>query len=379
MDYRGRMKTSKRKVLQIGSENFGAGGRSVIAYNLTRPLTDDFQVDFLAIGKLKNPDFHHVIEANGGRVQHVKEVSSKIKRLKSIYAILKKEKYDIVHINADDAIEALFTSILSKLSGAKIVLHAHNTSSSRGKGFAGRIKMLLARKIVNFLVDCKLACSLEAANYLYGDTDLSEVVILKNGIIINDFLYNIELRKKVRENLNIPMEAIVLGTIGRLSHQKNPEFMISLIQTFFSKAPNFYFIWIGDGEERASIETMLEEEIKSGRVLLLGKQEQPAQYYQAMDVFLLPSLYEGFGIVNIEAQASGLPCVVSSAVPESAAVNSNFYRLLLSDGVEKWLDFITSMSFERLPYGSAEKIKEAGFDIEDSARKLRIIYQELAK
>lgn len=379
MDYRGRMKTSKRKVLQIGSENFGAGGRSVIAYNLTRPLTDDFQVDFLAIGKLKNPDFHHVIEANGGRVQHVKEVSSKIKRLKSIYAILKKEKYDIVHINADDAIEALFTSILSKLSGAKIVLHAHNTSSSRGKGFAGRIKMLLARKIVNFLVDCKLACSLEAANYLYGDTDLSEVVILKNGIIINDFLYNIELRKKVRENLNIPMEAIVLGTIGRLSHQKNPEFMISLIQTFFSKAPNFYFIWIGDGEERASIETMLEEEIKSGRVLLLGKQEQPAQYYQAMDVFLLPSLYEGFGIVNIEAQASGLPCVVSSAVPESAAVNSNFYRLLLSDGVEKWSDFITSMSYERLPDDAEEKIKEAGFDIEDSSQKLRKIYQELAK
>ena len=374
-----KMKTSKRKVLQIGSENFGAGGRSVIAYNLTRPLTDDFQVDFLAIGKLKNPSFHQIIEENGGQVQHVKEVSSKIKRLRSVYSILKKEKYDIVHINVDDAIEGLSNIVLSKLSGAKIVLHAHNTSSSRGKGFAGRIKMLLASKIVNFLVDCKLACSLEAANYLYGDTDLLEVVILKNGIIINDFLYNIDLRQKVRENLNIPMGAIVLGTIGRLSYQKNPEFMISLIQTLFSKSPNFYFIWIGDGEERANIETLLDEEIKLGRVLLLGKQEQPAQYLQAMDVFLLPSFYEGFGIVNIEAQASGLPCVVSSAVPESASVNSNFYRLLLSDGVEKWSDFITSLSFERLPYGSAEKIKKAGFDIEDSARKLRIIYQELAK
>ena len=374
-----KMKTSKRKVLQIGSENFGAGGRSVIAYNLTRPLTNDFQVDFLAIGKLKNPSFHQIIEENGGQVQHVKEVSSKIKRLRSVYSILKKEKYDIVHINVDDAIEGLFNIVLSKLSGAKIVLHAHNTSSSRGKGFAGRIKMLLARKIVNFLVDCKLACSLEAANYLYGDTDLLEVVILKNGIIINDFLYNIDLRQKVRENLNIPMGAIVLGTIGRLSYQKNPEFMISLIQTLFSKSPNFYFIWIGDGEKRAKIETLLDEEIKSQRVLLLGKQEQPAQYLQAMDVFLLPSLYEGFGIVNIEAQASGLPCVVSSAVPESASVNSNFYRLSLSDGVEKWSDFITSMSYKRLPYGSEEKIKEAGFDIEDSARKLRTIYQKLAK
>lgn len=175
------------------------------------------------------------------------------------------------------------------------------------------------------------------------------------------------------------MEAIVLGTVGRLSYPKNPEFMVSLIQTLFSKAPNFYFIWIGDGEERTNIETMLGEEIKLGRVLLLGKQEQPAQYLQAMDVFLLPSLYEGFGIVNIEAQASGLPCVVSSAVPESASVNSNFYRLSLSDGVEKWTDFIISMSYKRLPYDSAEKIKEAGFDIEDSARKLRTIYQKLVK
>ena len=369
----------KTKILQTGADNFGAGGRSVIAYNLTRPLTDDFQVDFLAIGKLKNPSFHRVIEENGGQVQHVKEVSSKIKRLKSIYSILKQEKYDIVHINADDAIEGLFNIILSKFSGAKIVLHAHTTSSSRGKGFIGRIKMLLARKIVNFFVDYKLACSLEAANYLYGTTDLSDVAILKNGIVIKDFLYNEELRKKVRENLNIPMEAIVLGTIGRMSYEKNPKFMVSLIQTLFSKAPNFYFIWIGDGEERASIEEKLDEEIKSGKVILLGKQEQPAQYLQAMDVFLLPSLYEGFGIVNIEAQASGLPCVVSSAVPESASVNSNFYRLSLSDGVEKWSDFITFMSFERLPYGSAEKIKEAGFDIDDSARKLRTIYQKLAK
>lgn len=369
----------KPKILQMGADNFGAGGRSVIAYNLTRPLTDDFQVDFLAIGKLKNPSFHRIIEENGGYVQHVKEASSKIKRLRSIYSILKKEKYDIVHINADDAIEGLFNLILSKLSGAKIVLHAHTTSSSRGEGFIGRLKMLSAKKIVNFLVDYKLACSLEAADYLYGDTDLSDVAIIKNGIIINDFLYNEELRQNVRENLNIPMEAIVLGTVGRLSYEKNPEFMVSLIQTLFSKAPNFYFIWIGDGEERASIEKKLDEEIKSGRVLLLGKQEQPAQYLQAMDVFLLPSLYEGFGIVNIEAQTSGLPCVVSSVVPESASVNSNFYRLSLSDGVEKWSDFIISMSYKRLPYGSAEKIKEAGFDIEDSARKLRTIYQKLAK
>lgn len=369
----------KTKILQMGADNFGAGGRSVIAYNLTRPLTDDFQVDFLAIGKLKNPAFHHVIEANGGRVQHVKEVSSKIKRLKSIYAILKKEKYDIVHINADDAIEALFTSILSKLSGAKIVLHAHTTSSCRGNRFVGRVKLLLARNIVKFLADCKLACSIEAAKYLYGDAILSDILILKNGIIIDNFLYNAEIRKNVRGKLDIPTEAIALGTIGRLSHEKNPEFIVNLVQTLFSKAPNFYFIWIGDGEKRANIETMLDNEIKSGRVLLLGKQEQPAQYYQAMDVFLLPSLYEGFGIVNIEAQASGLPCVVSSAVPESAAVNSNFYRLLLSDGVEKWSDFITSMSYERLPDDAEEKIKEAGFDIEDSSQKLRKIYQELAK
>ena len=70
-----------------------------------------------------------------------------------------------------------------------------------------------------------------------------------------------------------------------MSYEKNPEFIVDLIHTFFLKVPNFYFIWIGDGEERANIETLLDEEIKLGRVLLLGKQEQPAQYLQAMDVF----------------------------------------------------------------------------------------------
>ena len=107
----------KTKILQMGADNFGAGGRSVIAYNLTRPLTDDFQVDFLAIGKLKNPSFHRIIEENGGQVQHVKEASSKIKRLRNIYSILKKEKYDIVHINADDAIEIFKSYLCSGRAG----------------------------------------------------------------------------------------------------------------------------------------------------------------------------------------------------------------------------------------------------------------------
>ena len=102
---------------------------------------------------------------------------------------------------------------------------------------------------------------------------------MKNGIIIDNFLYNAEIRKNVRGKLDIPTEAIALGTIGRLSHEKNPEFIVNLVQTLFSKAPNFYFIWIGDGEKRANIETMLDNEIKSGRVLLLGKQEQLIQTF----------------------------------------------------------------------------------------------------
>ena len=366
----------KPKILQMGADNFGAGGRSVIAYNMTRPLTNDFQVDFLAIGKLKNPSFHRIIEENGGHVQHVKEVSSKIKRLRSIYSILKKEKYDIVHINVDDAIEGLFNIILSKLSGAKIVLHAHTTSSSRGEGFFGRLKMLSAKKIVNFLVDYKMACSLEAADYLYGDTDLSDVAIIKNGIIINDFLYNEELRQNVRENLNIPMEAIVLGTVGRLSYPKNPEFMVSLIQTLFSKAPNFYFIWIGDGEERASIEKKLDEEIKSGRILLLGKQEQPAQYLQAMDVFVFPSLYEGLPVTLIETQSAGLPCIISDQVPLECKMSDLVYVKSLQESESAWVDEILKLSdYKRTD--TTPLVIQSGYDIRKNAEKLQKYYLKL--
>lgn len=368
---------NRPKVLQIGSENFGAGGRSVIAYNLTYPLITDYEIDFLALGELKNPQFHQIIEKNGGKAIHVEDTSNKLSKFRKILKILKSEKFDIIHINADDASEALVNFILSKLSGARTIVHAHSTSPNIEEGFVSQLKRVIARIVINCFVDDRLTCSIEAADYMFGNKSSSKATIIKNGIDIDKFSFNKVNREQVRKALNISDRQVVIGTIGRITTSKNPYFIVELIKQLQRSDEKYLFLWIGDGEERGSVEQLLANEIDNKRVFMLGNQENPSLYLQAMDLFVLPSLYEGFGIVNIEAQASGLSCIVSSSIPDLAVVNPNFYRLNTTDNLWSWVEKIEKMDYTRYLRDPYRKLKAAGFDIKDSANVLRNIYNSL--
>ncbi len=222
------------------------------------------------------------------------------------------------------------------------------------------------------------ACSMEAAEFLFGkDVRKSEhFKIIKNGIDTQNFKFNDNVRKEIREQLGISNQ-IVIGHIGRISYQKNQSF---LFWKFFKKVvenqPEMLLLLIGDGDttmlQRRATELQIAHSVK-----FLDATNQVAQLLSAMDVFVFPSIFEGFGIVAIEAQCAGLPTICSSQVPSDVDVTPLCEHLMLNDDISVWVGAITEASKKIMLIAETHMrtgIKRAGYDIRDSAEW---VYQQL--
>lgn len=375
-------KDDKRpKVLIQGAENFGRGGRSVITWNLTEPLSQDFQVDFLSKIEVKDPKYFDKIKERQGQIIVEPRTSNKFSkifmRLFMLPKSLRKEKYDISHINADDAWEAMKGILFAKLSGINcFVVHAHNTKSNH-KNKIGKLLIFFSQKyLLNFSNLEKVACSQEAARFLFGFSE--DVTIIENGICLEDYTFNQITRQETRERLGISEQAQIVGTVGRLSEQKNPLFILNIIEELVKMDPTYQFIWIGDGELKDELVIKSKEKGLMDYIKFLGNRSDVNNLLQVFDVFILPSLYEGFGIVNIEAQASGLPCLVSDAVPDLAKVNDNFHFLSIKEGARVWAQHIITIKDQRIQSNNLELFRQGGFDIKQGAEKLRASYELLS-
>lgn len=375
-------KNNKRpKVLIQGAENFGRGGRSVITWNLTNPLSKDFQVDFLSKIEVKDPIFFDKIKERQGQIivepQTRNRFTKLFMRLFTLPKQLRKEKYDMSHINADDAWEAMKGILFAKLSGIdRYVVHAH-TTQSKSQNRVGKLLIFLSQKyLLNLSNIEKIACSQEAARFLFGTCE--NVKIIENGIQLEEYAFNEVTRQGMRDKLGIAAQTKIVGTVGRLAEQKNPLFILKIIEELINIDPTYQFIWIGDGSLKDELIIKSKEKGLSENIKFLGNRSDVNHLLQVLDVFILPSLYEGFGIVNIEAQVSGLPCLVSDAVPELAKVNDNFYFLSIKKSATVWAQHIVDIIDQRILSNHLELFRKRGFDIKQGAEKLRASYERLS-
>lgn len=372
----------KTKVLQIGCDNFGKGGRSVIIYNLTEFLSNQYKIDFLATSNSFDQTYFDKIRARDGEIlvyqsKCINKILGEIFRFLKISQMIKKGQYDIVHINADDAWEAYKSFIIAKSAGVnKIIVHAHTSKDNITISFLKKIILKFSKRRLQSKNVDKLACTIEASEYMFGNSQ--DVTIIENGIDLTKYTYSESTRAKVREELGVKSDAtLVYGTVGRISHQKNPLFILDFIQSLSLMNEEFIFVWIGSGDmKRIVLEKAKQLGIES-QIRFLGDRSDVNNIMQAFDVFILPSFYEGFGIVNVEAQASGLECIVSDTIPEIVKVNSNFHFLPLSIGVDGWVNFITNQSHTRERLKNFNSFSEKGFDISQSAEKLREVYRSI--
>lgn len=298
---------------------------------------------------------------------------SEIKKVWNAF-LCEHSEYKILHSHVR-SYAALYLPIAHK-HGVKTIIHSHNTSNGHGLvAFAKDILQLPLR----YQADYYLACSNKAGRWLFGKRVLKSrnYRMLHNAIEATRFEYNLLVRKRMRSELNL-QDAYVIGHVGRLAVQKNHAFLLDVFYEVYKKRPLARLLLVGDGDARGQIEEKARSLGISDKVIMLGNRTNIQDYYQAMDVFVFPSLWEGLGMAVIEAQASGLNCFVSNEIPQEADIHAGlFHKISLSAGSSSWAENIMLTENDER-HSQIEAIKRSGYDALENAECIKKLYLDLS-
>lgn len=325
---------------------------------------DKVQFDFIAHER-REVSFDDEIIDLGGRIHYVtlKSVSA-WKNFKEIRSIIKKEKYDIVFRHTDTAMVAV-DLLAAKLGGAKRrIPHSHSTDTGNRKIHN------ICRPLLNLLSTERFACSEMAGKWMYGKKNYE---VIMNGIKTEAFAYNGQVREQVRET-NGWKDSYVIGHVGNFMPVKNHSFMLQLISELRKQMPDVKLALVGGGDLQNEIDAKIDALKIQDSVCQLGVRNDINEILQGMDLFLFPSKYEGMPIAIVEAQAAGLPCLMSDVVTDDVIVTPECYKCSLEADLSEWIRVITEISNKKAEIQAsriegAMKVENSGFSVRELAAR----------
>lgn len=346
------------------------GGLETMIMNYYRNIDrEKVQFDFLVHRSYK-ADYDEEIECLGGRIYRITMLNPfSVAYRRELDTFFKQHpEYSIIHVHQDCMSSVILK--IAKNNHVKVRI-AHSHSSSQDKNLKYLIKLFYRRQIPKYATDL-MACGDKAGKWMFSGAGFH---IMNNAIDSKQYVFNPSKRRKIRSYYDIQEQEIVIGHVGRFSPPKNHEFLIQVFKNFSEKKKSRLLL-VGDGNLRREMEQKVEKLGLKENVIFTGVRSDVADVMQAMDVFVFPSLYEGLPVTMVEAQAAGLPCVISSNVPkETVLIPELVESLSLSEPVELWSEKILRMkSIKRVD--TSGKIKDSGFDIEESAKWLEKFYYE---
>lgn len=367
------------RVLQINSGSNNFGGVSSFLYNIYIHIDkSQIQFDFLSPEKTTYGIHRSEIEQMGGKIFELgitgNILTRKIKLYFKLKAFLKKNNYRIVHINSGNFFFNVFVSFAIKNAGVPVrIIHSHNAGDTN-KSKLKKIAFNLLKPVLNRNATDLFACSMLAADYMFTEKTVKsgKVKIIPNGIDTSKFAYNESVRNQVRSRLGLN-DKFVVGNVARFMPQKNHAFLIDVFEKVAEKNDKAVLVLIGQGELMDNVKALVAKKGLSEKVIFLGQRNDVDKLYQAMDVFVLTSFHEGFGIVTIEAQSSGLPCIISDNIPEEANVTKTMIRLPLSCSAKKWADTILKSEC-KVRKNNAGKVSDAGYDVKSVSDMMKRFY-----
>lgn len=306
----------------------------------------------------------------GGRIHYLPRIEDgAIKYMKSLRLVIKNHpEYKIVHSHMNQR-NALALLVAKQMNVPIRISHAHNISSCYT--ILSKIRYQIFKKIIAYTANNFWTCSY-AANECVHFPNKHEIII-HNAIDIKRFIFNSEIRHEIREIYDIKEDDVVIGHIGNFSPQKNTSYLLSIIDKLPS---NYKLLLVGEGKEKLSLENseLVNKNIK--RIIFTGSADS-SKMFQAMDIFVFPSLFEGLGMVAIEAIASGLPVIASKGVPNDIDISEYVCHLSIEAcDIPLWVNKI--LSFGKIKrQNNFECLKLAGYNIYDEAEHLLSMYEEL--
>lgn len=338
-----------------------AGGAETFLMKIYRSIDRSrYQMDFCV--QIQQKGFYDdEIESMGGRIFHIPcKSKSFFQYRKALAALIRREKYQSVLRITSNAFGFLDLKIAKK-AGAKVCI-ARSSNSSDGKGWKAILAHKIGRLLFSRYVDVRLAPSDLAGIYTFGEKAYrsGKVRLLQNGIDLNVYRFDPNARKEIRAEFGIE-DRLVIGHIGRFSRQKNHCFLLDVFAKIYEKRPDAVLLLVGKGELEENICAKAEELGIAKAVIFTGVRSDVPALLSAMDVFAFPSLYEGMPNTVIEAQATGLPCLIADTITKEANVTGQVQYLSL-ESAEEWSREAILLAGENRT-DPRDLLREKGYDI----------------
>ncbi len=357
------------RVLQIVTY-MGRGGIETTLMNYYRHMNrSQVQFDFLVHREFR-ADYDDEIESLGGKIYRLPRLvpwsPSYLKALNNFFD--EHSEYKIIHVHQD----CLSSVILKAAAAHRVPVRiAHSHSSNQNKNLKYPIKRYYKRQIAQYATDL-FACGKDAGNWMFSGKPFT---VMSNAIDTVKFKFNENVRKQVRKDLSIPDGALVIGHVGSFWPPKNHTYLVDIFYNLFQRNPSAVLLLVGDGGLRPAIQEKVKHLGLEKHVQFLGMRSDIYKVMQAMDVFVMPSLYEGLPVTMVEAQASGLPCFISDKVPIECKMTDAVTQIPLDASPEVWTEQILSAQ-NMVRKNMYSEIAAAGFDIAENAKWLQNYYIE---
>lgn len=355
----------KKKILIINTIGLYFEGISTVIYNYVSSMDrSDFEIDFLTFAPV-DTRIRERFEKLGNIVVVPNRKADVKGYVKALNRILR-AGYDVIHVHGNSGTMVIEAFLARLHRVTRILVHCHNTKCSHPllNKFLTPVMKVLATDLI--------ACSRASGDWLYGK---SKYLVLNNAIDIQKYEFDPTAREEVRNAFQIG-DAMLIGHIGAFLEAKNQPYLVDVFADFHRRYPNSKLMLVSDGPKLEDVKRQVELLELKDSVIFTGRRPDVQRLYQAMDVFVMPSRWEGLGLVLLESQASGLPVLASDRITREASCTDRICFLSIDQAPAVWADKLMELTDEKIDRidGIAQQLRRHGFDIQTEAAKLRSIY-----
>lgn len=352
------------KILHVIS-GMGNGGAETFLMNMYRVMDHEkIQFDFL-LSSDENA-FKDELNQYGSEIYTItKYTRNPIKNAIELARFFKTHSYSIVHVHANSLMTVAPLFFAKKARVPCRIMHSHSTRVIHKLFYPVH---WFHKSLIDHLATAKFACSKDAGEWMFP----SDYLFIRNAIDISQYRYNPESRVSIRESLGITDNVFVVGHVGRFFPAKNHRFILDVFNEMVKYNKDAILLLVGDGGQEVDVRNWVIQKGLSNNVKFLGMRMDVHNLLSAFDVFLFPSIYEGFGIALLEAQANGVPIFCSTNISEESILTPYVRRLPLSAGPKYWAEAVLFSDLTRNDY--SHFIKDAGFEIRKEAQKMQQFY-----